>query len=168
MFIILNEQTEDTFESNNLEEAISLAKEMVKQCKTGDLVCILDNNTGRSIKQFVLLDNGNIKENIIDENYLIKLHKCITINSCGIPDSLIDSMSEKDLKEKLKEIRNVALWWASQKGDDRCWLDDLKLLQAILPKGCVHFEMPKDLDFIQNCIKFKQTRCPKNLKLHEW
>jgi len=80
----------------------------------------------------------------------------------------IDQMTEKEAKDKLKEIREMALWWISQKGDDRCWLDDIRMLEIILPHGSVNFEMPSDLDFIENCIRFKKTRCPINPKLHEW
>jgi hypothetical protein len=82
------------------------------------------------------------------------------------PDVL--AMSEVAAKEKLQEIRNVTRWWASQKKDDRCWLDDVKVMKTILPHGEVNFEMPDDLEFIENCIRFKRTRCPVDPKLHEW
>lgn len=95
-------------------------------------------------------------------------HKCAKIDISVLPDSEIDAMSPEALKQKLREIRDTALWWASQTDDDRCWLDDIKVLKSILPHGSVNFEMPDDLDFIGNCLQFKRTRCPKNPKLHEW
>lgn len=83
-------------------------------------------------------------------------------------DADIASMTEVEAKQKLQEIRNVIRWWASQMGDDRCWLDDIKVMETALPHGEVNFEMPSDLEFIKNCIRFKETRCPKSPKLHEW
>lgn len=98
----------------------------------------------------------------------VKMHKCVTVNLCGMTDKDVDAMSETEVKEKLKLIRDTALWWACQEDDDRCYLDDIKVLKSILPHGKVNFEMPDDLTFIENCIKYKQTRCPKDLKIHEW
>ncbi len=83
-------------------------------------------------------------------------------------DADIQAMTIEEAKEKLQEIRNEARWLSLQEGDDRCWLDDIKLLKVILPHGQVNFVMPSDLDFIQNCINFKKTRCPLEPKLHEW
>lgn len=83
-------------------------------------------------------------------------------------DEDIAKMTEVELRQKLQEIRNVVRWWASQEGDDRCWLDDVKVMETVLPHGEVNFEMPSDLEFIKNCIRFKETRCPKSPKLHEW
>jgi hypothetical protein len=98
----------------------------------------------------------------------VMMHKCITVNLCGMTDKDVDNMTEEEVKEKLKNIRDTALWWAAQEDDDRCYLDDLKVLQTILPHGRVNFTMPDDLTFIENCIRFKKTRCPKNPKVHEW
>jgi hypothetical protein len=128
-----------------------------------------------SSERLLLIEHN--KENIVqalEESDLfrivtpeVRLHKnSVTVNLSD--DSEIDSMSEVELKSKLKEIRNTALWWAAQEDDDRCWLDDIKVLESILPHGKVNFEMPNDLDFIENCILFKKSRCPKNLKVHEW
>jgi hypothetical protein len=83
-------------------------------------------------------------------------------------DEDIRQMTLEQAQAKLQEIRDVARWWASQTGDDRCWLDDVKVLQTILPHGSVNFQMPDDLTFIENCVRFKRTRCPLNPKLHEW
>ena len=98
----------------------------------------------------------------------VTMHNCITVDLCGMTDSDVDAMTEGELRTKLKNIRDTALWWASQEDDDRCYLDDLKVLQTILPHGKVNFAMPDDLTFIENCIRFKKTRCPKNPKIHEW
>ena len=83
-------------------------------------------------------------------------------------DADLAALTEDQAKQKLQEIRNVVRWWASQRGDDRCWVDDIKVMETVLPHGEVNFEMPEDLEFIENCIRFKQSRCPKNYKLHEW
>lgn len=97
------------------------------------------------------------------------LHHCsTTIELCGLTNEDIEKMTAQELQNKLKNVRDVALWWAAQKEDDRCWLDDVKVIKEILPHGCVHFTMPDDLTFINNCINFKKSRCPINPKLHEW
>jgi hypothetical protein len=83
-------------------------------------------------------------------------------------DADIKEMTVEQLQEKLQVIRDVVRWWSNQKGDDRCWLDDVKVMEAVLPHGEVNFEMPTDLEFIKNCIRFKESRCPKSPKLHEW
>ncbi len=95
-------------------------------------------------------------------------HACTTVKLNGMDDNEIDSMTEEEVKTKLKSIRDTALWWACQEDDDRCWLDDIKVLKSILPHGSVNFSMPDDLTFLGECIRYKRTRCPKNPKIHEW
>ncbi|HZU35205.1 MAG TPA: hypothetical protein VFA18_04830 [Gemmataceae bacterium] len=60
-FHITSESTEDTFDStDNLTEAIRIAKEIAEKGQTGDPVCIEQN--GRNIWQFILLPNGRVAE----------------------------------------------------------------------------------------------------------
>jgi len=60
-FYINSENTEDTFDStDNLQDAIRIAREVVQQGQAGDPVCI--EHKGKNIRQFVLLPNGEVAE----------------------------------------------------------------------------------------------------------
>ncbi len=60
-FFITSENTEDTFDStDNLEDAIRIAKQMAQNGQTGDPVCI--EHKGKNIRQFVLMPNGKVAE----------------------------------------------------------------------------------------------------------
>jgi hypothetical protein len=64
-FYIINESTEDTFEStDNLEDAIRLAREVARQGQAGDPVSILESG-GRAVRQFVLMPDGTVAEQVI-------------------------------------------------------------------------------------------------------
>jgi hypothetical protein len=61
-FYITNESTEDTLESTeNLEDAIRVAREVARQGQVGDLVSILECG-GKAVRQFVLLPDGTVAE----------------------------------------------------------------------------------------------------------
>jgi hypothetical protein len=58
---IVCETTEDRFdEVDSLDEALRIARSLVKESPTGDPVSIEHN--GRVIRQFVLAANGNVEE----------------------------------------------------------------------------------------------------------
>ena len=60
-FYITSENTEDRFDStDNLQDAIRIAREMAQEAPAGELVCI--EHQGKNIRQFVLLPNGKVKE----------------------------------------------------------------------------------------------------------
>lgn len=60
-FHINSENTEDTFDStDNLEDAIRIAREVAQQGKAGESVCI--EHKGKNIRQFVLMPNGKVAE----------------------------------------------------------------------------------------------------------
>jgi hypothetical protein len=62
LFYIVNESTEDTLEStDNLQDAIRVAREAAKQGQAGDPVCILESG-GKAVRQFVLLPDGKVTE----------------------------------------------------------------------------------------------------------
>lgn len=64
-FYIINESTEDTFEStDNLQDAIRVAREAARQGQAGDLVAILESG-GKAVRQFVLLPDGTVAEQAI-------------------------------------------------------------------------------------------------------
>ncbi len=63
-FRVINESTEDTFGStDNLEDAIRIAREVAQQGPAGDLVFI--EQQGMCIRQVVLMPNGKVAEETI-------------------------------------------------------------------------------------------------------
>jgi hypothetical protein len=64
-FYIVNESTEDTFDStDNLQDAIRVAREVASQGQAGDPVSILESG-GKAIRQFVRLPDGTVAEQTI-------------------------------------------------------------------------------------------------------
>ena len=64
-FYIVNESTEDTLAStDNLQDAIRLARERAGQGQVGDPVSVLEDG-GKSVRQFVLMPNGTVAEQAI-------------------------------------------------------------------------------------------------------
>jgi hypothetical protein len=60
-FYITSENTEDTFDAtDNLEDAIRIAREVAQNGQAGDPVCI--EHKGKNIRQFVLMPNGKVAE----------------------------------------------------------------------------------------------------------
>lgn len=63
-YYVTNESTEDTFgATDDLEEAIRIAKEVARTGQAGDLVLV--ESEGKGVRQFVLTENGSIAENLI-------------------------------------------------------------------------------------------------------
>ncbi|HMF10747.1 MAG TPA: hypothetical protein VKE94_00525 [Gemmataceae bacterium] len=64
-FYVINESTEDTFESTeDLQDAIRVAREVAKQGQAGDPVSILESG-GKAVRQFVLMPDGTVAEQAI-------------------------------------------------------------------------------------------------------
>ena len=60
-FYITSEDTEDTFDStDNLQDAIRIAREVAQKGQADDPVCI--EHKGKNIRQFVLMPNGEVAE----------------------------------------------------------------------------------------------------------
>jgi hypothetical protein len=67
-FHIINENTEDTFEiTDNLQDAIRVAREVAGQGRAGDLVSILESG-GRAVRQFQVRPDGTVVEQVIEVN----------------------------------------------------------------------------------------------------
>jgi hypothetical protein len=66
-FYIRSENTEDTFDStDNLQDAVRMAREVAQKGEVGDPVCIQHN--GINIIQFVLMPSGKVAEENLLEN----------------------------------------------------------------------------------------------------
>jgi len=64
-FYIINESTEDTLDSSdNLEDAIRVARDAARQGQPGDPVSVLDRG-GKAVRQFVLMPDGTVAEQAI-------------------------------------------------------------------------------------------------------
>ncbi len=64
-FYVTNESTEDTLEStDNLQDAIRVARELARQGQAGDPVSILESG-GKAVRQFVLMPDGTVAEQAI-------------------------------------------------------------------------------------------------------
>ena len=60
-FYITNESIEDTIDStDNLQDAIRIARKVAQEGSAGDTVCI--EHKGKNIWQFVLMPNGKVAE----------------------------------------------------------------------------------------------------------
>lgn len=64
-----------------------------------------------------------------------------------------------ELLESIKTLRNAIRKHRDQKGDDRCWLDDLELYKA-LPEGVADADLrlPSPEKMLENCKRFIQCR----------
>jgi len=61
-FYVVIESTEDTFEAtDNLQDAIRVAREVASQGQAGDPVSVLESG-GQAVKQFVLMPDGTVAE----------------------------------------------------------------------------------------------------------
>jgi hypothetical protein len=63
-FYITSENTEDRFDcTDNLQDAIRIARDVAQKGQAGDPVCI--EHKGKNIRQFVLMPNGEVAEDAI-------------------------------------------------------------------------------------------------------
>ncbi len=61
-FYVVNESTEDTLEAtDNLEDAVRMAREVARQGQPGDPVSVLESG-GKAVRQFVLMPDGTVAE----------------------------------------------------------------------------------------------------------
>ena len=61
-FYVTNESTEDTFGvTDDLQEAIRIAKEVARNGQAGDLV-LVESSDGKGVRQFVLTPDGTVAE----------------------------------------------------------------------------------------------------------
>lgn len=84
-------------------------------------------------------------------------------------DQDILNMSIEELKQEITRLRNGIRKHRDQKGDDRCWLDDIELYKLLPDNVPFITSLPQKNEFLKNCERFWKTRqCQKVQKLHEW
>jgi len=74
-------------------------------------------------------------------------------------DSDLDSMTPEQLKEEVLKLRGAIRYHRDQKGDDRCWVDDLRLYE-LMPEGAEGYDptLPPEDVFLENCKRFCRSR----------
>jgi hypothetical protein len=74
-------------------------------------------------------------------------------------DEDLDQMDEASLRAEAKKLRAAIRYHKDQKGDDRCWVDDLRLYEA-LPEGAAGHDstLPTEEVFLENCKRFCRSR----------
>jgi hypothetical protein len=74
-------------------------------------------------------------------------------------DDDLETMSLEELKTEAKKLRASIRYHRDQKGDDRCWVDDLRLYET-LPEGAVGHDstLPTEEVFLENCKRFCRSR----------
>ena len=76
------------------------------------------------------------------------------------PGDDIDAMSEKTAKAEVRRLRVAIRDHRGQRGDDRCWLDDMALY-AMLPDGPPDpsiTALPPEGEFLANCARYHARR----------
>ena len=74
-------------------------------------------------------------------------------------DEDLESIGAEDLKAEIRKLRKGIRYHRDQKGDDRCWVDDLRLYE-LLPEGPAGYDstLPTEEKFLENCKRFCQSR----------
>lgn len=68
-------------------------------------------------------------------------------------------LETRELKKEIEKLQEGIRYHRDQKGDDRCWVDDLRLYE-LLPEGSVGYDptLPPEETFLENCKRFCRTR----------
>lgn len=74
-------------------------------------------------------------------------------------DQDLNEMTNDQLLAEAKKLRAAIRYHRDQKGDDRCWVDDVRLYEA-LPEGPVNYDptLPPEDVFLENCKRFCRSR----------
>ena len=84
-------------------------------------------------------------------------------------DQGIQKMSIQELRKEIIRLRTGIRKHRDEKGDDRCWLDDVELYKLLPDNVSAIATLPPKNKFLRSCEKFWETRqCQKTQKLHEW
>jgi hypothetical protein len=62
-------------------------------------------------------------------------------------------------RTEIKKLQDGIRYHRDQKGDDRCWVDDLRLYE-LLPEGSAGYDstLPPEDVFLDNCKRFCRSR----------
>jgi hypothetical protein len=74
-------------------------------------------------------------------------------------DEDLENMNIDQVRTEAKKLRDAIRYHRDQKGDDRCWVDDIRLYEA-LPEGPVNYDptLPPEEEFLANCKRFCKSR----------
>lgn len=81
-----------------------------------------------------------------------------------IPDEDIVEFDRDALLQEIMRLRSAIRYHRDQKGDDRCWLDDIKLYE-LLPETSSHeLTLPPQEEFLSSCKRFWECRQGQTFK----
>ena len=73
-------------------------------------------------------------------------------------DSGLDDMDWDSLKEEVVLLRNAIRAHRDQKGDDRCWIDDVELYKQLPENIEADFALPPKEEFLASCKRYCEKR----------
>lgn len=74
------------------------------------------------------------------------------------PDPEVEKWDRVRLEQEVMKLRSAIRYHRDQKGDDRCWLDDIKLYEALPETGNAELTLPPKEEFLGSCKKFWECR----------
>jgi hypothetical protein len=75
-------------------------------------------------------------------------------------DRDLATLSARQLRKEITQLRNAIREHRNEKGHGRCWLDDQRLY-AVLPENQkANFSLPARDEFLANCAAYWQERQP--------
>lgn len=99
---------------------------------------------------------------------------CEILNCCSLArdpglDGDLVGMSIGQLQSEIMRLRSGIRYHRDQRGDDRCWLDDVKLYKLLPDSDQAEFKLPCREKFLSSCERFWESRQGgKEKELHIW
>jgi hypothetical protein len=73
-------------------------------------------------------------------------------------DADLKQLNNDALVQEVMRLRDGIRYHRDQKGDDRCWVDDLRLYDLLPEKTGHDSTLPTREKFLANCARFHDTR----------
>lgn len=73
-------------------------------------------------------------------------------------DRDINTMSQMQLQNEVRRLRDAIRLHRDEKGHGRCWLDDQRLYSILPENKNADFLLPPKDEFLQNCEVYWKTR----------
>ena len=153
----------------------------LSQRPAGKPAIVIEDPRLKGPKIFVFQDSGMIclteeelkplrlqKVEEVGDDYRYQLGCSAPGPAPGI-DADIAPMNEECLRAEIMKLRTEIRYHRDQKGDDRCWLDDVKLYK-VLPEGekeLANFALPCREKFLGSCKRFWESRQEPGKGAHE-
>lgn len=86
----------------------------------------------------------------------------MTPNNHITPDTDIVEFDRESLLQEVMRLRNAIRYHRDEKGDARCWLDDIKLYENLPETVPVDATLPPKEEFLGSCTRFWECRQGKS------